>query len=449
MPTVQSVHYGAAAPPGSAGRTLLVAAVAPLVLGYVGIAAVLALVTATASGASLSTSGVVRAAAPAWLVVYHVPVTVGGHELGMLPLLPTALMLAVVGRSAGNTARRLEWDTPRSAAKVIGAVGGVHAVFAALLALWHGTVSASPVGAFFGAGVFAAVAATAGTARDCGLLDAVLNRADDATVAGLRAGRLAVVGLVGVASLVFACGLLASWSTAVGMFHAIASGTGSGLGLFLLSVAYLPNALVGALSFAAGPGFAIGHLTLAQWHFHAGPVPGVPVLAPVPSVEAHWWVFLMLLPAATGVLVGLRCRSSPARVRSVGVAALIAGLTWLVLAALAGGALAGGPFDPVTVPAGLLGVAVFALVAVPGVLTIWLAGRISEELIVEQEDDPEDEELEHPEEEESAEGSPETDASHDDGRNGDGWDDDGRDDDDGEVTPDTVQAGHSPADGTA
>jgi hypothetical protein len=384
MPTLQSAERGAAVgrsgPAPRAGQTLLLAAVGPLVTGYVAVAAVLALVTATAPGATLSTGGVLRAAAPAWLVMYHVPVDVTGHELGMLPLLPTLLVLALVARSAGNAAGRLGWDTPRSAVRIIGAVGGAHAVFAVLLALLSlgAKVSAPPVIAFCCAGALAAVAATVGTAGPCGLLPAALSRADDVTETGLRAGRLAVVGLAAAGAVVFAVGLLGSWTTSARLFHAVAPGAGGGLGLFLLSLAYLPNVLIGATSFAVGPGFGIGTVTVSQWSFHGGPVPAVPVLAPLPVTPASWWAFVLLLPVAVGVLVGLACREMPRvgdRMRAVAVAALVAAVTWLVLAALAGGGLAGGPFDPVTVPAGSLAVAAFLLVGVPGAVTGWLSGR--------------------------------------------------------------------------
>ena len=393
MSTVESDRQAAVDPERSAqrvpggGRALLLAAIGPLVTGYIGVAAVFALVTATAPGAPLSTGGVLRAAAPGWLVAYHVPVTVHGHELGMLPLLPTALVLSLVARSAANTAYRLEWDTPRSAAQLIGAVAAAHAVFAAVLAAMAS--AASPVVAFFVAGALAAVAATVGTARPCGLVDAVLDRADDATAAGLRAGLLAVLGLFAVGATVFAIGLITSWPTAVRMFHVNAASVGAGLGMLLLSVAYLPNVLVGTLSFVAGPGFTVGRATVTPWHVHAGPIPGVPVLAPIPVVEAHWWIALMALPVGVGVLVGLRCRG----LRPVGVAALVAAIAWLVLAALAGGALAGGPFDPVTVPAGLLAVAVFALVAVPAALTAGRNGREKPEVAAEE---PEAESAEEP-----------------------------------------------------
>ncbi|HEX5115176.1 MAG TPA: DUF6350 family protein [Pseudonocardiaceae bacterium] len=401
MPTLQSVPRPAA--PGRAGRAdrparvLLVAAVGSPVAGYAGIAAVLALVTATAPGATLSTGGVLRAAGPAWLAVHHVPVSIAGHELGVLPLLPTIGVLALVARSAGNAARRLEWDTPRGAAKVIGTVGAAHGVFGLLVALpclgW--TVTAPPVVAFFVAGLLAAFAAAVGTARQCGLLAAVLSRADGATEAGLRAGRLALVALAVVGALVFAIGLVGSLPTVVRLFGAAAPGAGGGLGMALLCLAYLPNVLIGALSFAAGPGFSVGSFALAQWRFHDGPLPAVPVLGPLPDAVGDWWVFLMLLPLAVGVLVGLVCRRFDGlltdRLRAVGVAALMAGAVSLVAAALAGGALAGGPFDPVTVPAGSLGVAVCLLIGVPAAVTVRVAGRAEPEPVVEDdfEDEPE------------------------------------------------------------
>jgi hypothetical protein len=359
------------------GPTLLLAAAGPVVTGYAAVAAVLALMTATAPGATLTAAGVLRAAGYGWLALYHVPIDIGDHELGMLPLLPTALVLTLVARSAGNAAYRLEWDTPRQARHGVTAVAVTHAVAATGIALISD--AASPVAAFFVAGVLAAVAALVGLATPCGLLDAALARADHVTVAGLRAGRLAVVGMVAAGAVVFGVAMIASWSTVVHLFAVSAPDLGSGFGMFLLSVAFLPNVLIGTLSFAAGPGVAIGQVVLAQWHFHGGAVPAVPVLAPLPTGIGDWWLFLMLLPAAVGVLAGLTCcrieASIAGRFRAVGVAALVTGVTWLVLAALAGGALAGGPFDPVTVPAGALAVATCLLVGVPGGLTVWIAGR--------------------------------------------------------------------------
>lgn len=374
------------------GQTLLLAAAGPVLTGYVAVAAVLALVTATAPGATLTTGGVLRSAGYGWLALYHVPIDIGDHELGMLPLLPTALVLALVARSAGNAAFRLDWHTPRQARHGVTAIALTHAVVATGIALVSD--AASPVAAFFVAGVLAAVAALVGLLTPCGLLDSALARADHVTVAGLRAGHLAVVGMAAAGALVFGVAMVASWSTVIHLFAVSAPDLGSGFGMLLLSVAFLPNVLIGTLSFAAGPGFTIGQVALAQWHFHGGAVPAVPVLAPLPTGIGDWWLFLMLVPAAVGVLVGLTCcrieASIAGRLRAVGVAALVTGVSWLVLAALAGGALAGGPFDPVTVPAGALAVATCLLVGVPGGLTVWIAGR--REPLADVEPEPDEEE---------------------------------------------------------
>ncbi|HYS34977.1 MAG TPA: DUF6350 family protein [Pseudonocardiaceae bacterium] len=401
MPAHQSVAHGVADQVRPAvddrRRVLVLAAVGPILTGYVGIAALLALITATAPGTAMSLPGVLATTGPAWLAGYHVPVAIAGHELGVLPLLPTAVLLLLVARVAGNAARRLDLAGPRAAVTVIGPIAAAHAIVAMAFALLsNGT--ASPLLAFVITGVLAAAAATLGVAGPCALLPAALRRADDATVAGLRAGVLAVSGLAAVGAVVFAVGLIASWSTTAQLFRLSAPGFGSGLGMFLLSVAYLPNALIATLSFAAGPGFGMGAVSVAQWHFHAGPLPAVPLLAPLPAVEGHWWVFLMLLPAVVGVLTGVTCRQLTdlaTRCRAVLLAALVAGVSCLILAAMAGGPLAGGPFGPVTVPAGSLAVSAFLAIAIPGVLTVWLAGRTP--ALLGMDDDYEDEYFEEEE----------------------------------------------------
>jgi ABC-type Co2+ transport system permease subunit len=119
----------------------------------------------------------------------------------------------------------------------------------------------------------------------------------------------------------------------------------------------------------------------------------------------------MLLPAGIGVLVGMACRDVAdrlmTRLRAVVVAALAAAVSWLVLAALAGGALGDGPFDPVIVPAGSLAVSVFLLIAIPGALTVWLAPRVPALLAIDDTDEIEEFE-EEPETEEETEAEPES-----------------------------------------
>jgi hypothetical protein len=445
MSTLQSSRRGAAEESRSdrvSGpervRVLAVAAVGPVVIGFAAIAAVLALVSALAAGATFSTAGVLVAACPGWLAAWHVPVAIGGHTLGALPLLPTILVMLLVGRSAAGAADRIGARTPSDAVPVVVVLGGVHAVCGVALAMVSSRpgLYCSPVPAFFLCGVLAAVAALGGVARRCGLLDAGRVRADPAVAVGVRCALLGGCALLAVSALVLGGGLIGSWSAVVHTFRAGAPDFGSGLGMSLLSLAYLPNVLVGVCSFVAGPGASVGHATISPLTFHAGPVPGVPVLAMVPRTPATWWAVLLVLPVLVGGLVGWFCRrafpelsgASPfggngglaaddssvtdlesatdlealgagldvssgvaggadrasdrgsrwvagfrgVRVRAVLVAALAIAIVALVLAGLSGGALAGGPFDPVTVPAGLFAALLFVGVAAGGLLTTWL-----------------------------------------------------------------------------
>jgi hypothetical protein len=148
--------------------------------------------------------------------------------------------------------------------------------------------------------------------------------------------------------------------------------------MLLLSVGYLPNAVVSALAFTVGPGFSIGPVSMTPFTFTGGAVPGLPLLAGMPQHPARWWPMLMLLPAAVGALVGWYLRGSAAsllaRLRTVGIAGALIGFGCVVLGTLSGGRLGSGSFNPVSIPVGLMSVAAFGMIVVPGGLMAWLAG---------------------------------------------------------------------------
>lgn len=391
-------------------RVLTMTAAGSVVVGYAAVAALLALVSSTAAHASFSTTGVLTAAAPGWLVAHHVPLRFDGGQLGMLPLLPTALVMLLVYRAAASAADRLGLFEPLQARSVVFAISGAHAVVGSVIAFLmgdDGPVRATPAVAFFGCAAVSALAAVAGVAQRCGLVEVVFERIDPVARRGLRAGALALAALTATGAFLLVLGLVSSWSTTASLFRPAGGTIGTGLGIWLMCLAYLPNAVVGALSYVVGSGFSIGSVVVGPLEFTGGPVPAMPLLAALPEEQAAYLPLVLIVPGAVGVLAGFSMRNAAeaprSRVRAVLVAAVAAGVGTLVLAAVSGGALGGGVFNPVTIPAGLLAVLTFGWVTVPGVVVAWFSGPRPPR-VVEPEPEPELEPESEPESETEPEG---------------------------------------------
>ncbi|NUT93114.1 MAG: AAA family ATPase [Saccharothrix sp.] len=397
---------------GERARVLAMTAAGSVVVSYAAVAALLALVSSTAAHAKFSTTGVLAASAPGWLVAHHVPLRFDGGQLGVLPLLPTVLLMLLASRAAAGAADRLGLFEPLQARGVVISIASAHAVTGGTIAFLmgdEGVVRATPAVAFFGCAAVSGVAAVAGVAQRCGLVEVVFERIDPVARHGLRAGAMALFALTACGALLFAFGLVVSWPLTSSLFDQTGGTLGTGLGIWLMCLGYLPNAVVGALSYVTGAGFSIGTATVGPIVFTGGPVPAVPLLAAMPEQQSPLLPLVLILPGATGVLVGYALRTAAgtprARVRAVLVAAVTAGVGTLVLAAVSGGSLGGGAFNPVTIPAGLLAVLTIGWIAVPGAVVAWLAGprpprvveeeapeEFEDEDYLEEEEDFEDEE---------------------------------------------------------
>ncbi|MEU3621601.1 hypothetical protein BS329_21825 [Amycolatopsis coloradensis] len=358
-------------------RVLLTAACTSLLFSYTAVATVLAVVAFAADRIRFSTVGALLAAGPGWLAAWQVELELGGHPLGVLPLLPTLVVAGLAARTAARAVRRIGGRTPAAAVPVVAVTAGAHALFGAVIAMLAGgsPIGVNPLTAFCVPGLLAGLAAVAGVAKVCGLPAAVRDRFDPVAVHGLRAGALGLAALVACGAAVFTVATALAWSTVDSLFE---PGLGASSGLFVLSVAYLPNAVVAALSFITGPGFSVGSLTVGMFGYQEGQLPGVPVLAGIPSHPAVWWPALLLLPALVGALVGWKIRAIDEepmpRMRAVAVAGALVAFGCVALGTLSGGRLGDGPFDPVSVPVGVASVIAFCWIVIPGGFVAFFAG---------------------------------------------------------------------------
>lgn len=362
-------------------RVLLSAALVPVVVGYLAVLVLIALIEVGAEGARVSVPGLLAVSGPAWLATYQVPLRIAGEPLGVLPLVPTVAIGLLVARCAGVAGKRVGAASPSHAVVVVIALVAAHLLATAPIVLFTngaGGLIVEPVAAFVMPALIVGGCATVGLSRRCGIAAALRAHLDSGALRGLRAGLLGIAALLTAGALTFALATTLSAATASRLFAVNTPDLGSGLGMLLLCLGYLPNAVVMAAGFMVGPGFSLGMVSVSPFSFSGGVVPALPLLAGMPERQALWWPVLLLLPAGVGVLVGWSLRyAAPGpvtRLRMVGVAGASVAFGTVVLGALAGGRLAEGTFDPVSLPLGLVSIAAFGWIAIPGGLVAWFAG---------------------------------------------------------------------------
>ncbi|WP_307858155.1 cell division protein PerM [Cellulomonas fulva] len=275
-----------------------------------------------------------------WVAGHGVPPTVGTVTVTVVPLGVT--LLAVFGcwasaRRSGALAR---------ATYVAGVV--TYALVVAVLALLVGTGVAGVLRGLVGGALVAAtglglgLVARPGSPRLRVVLAPALRRLPPAVVTGLGAATVACASVVGVAAL-----LVAGWAyLGRGTVQAIADGLAldvlGGAVLAVAQLAFLPVLVVWAVSWLAGPGFAVGAGThFAPDAMTGGTLPAVPLLGALPGADVTGGpaAFAPLVVVAAGALAGWwlhrATRRDPARrAWTVSVACVVAAATSGVAVAL-------------------------------------------------------------------------------------------------------------------
>lgn len=359
---------GPLALPPERARTLLYVAFRPAAFA---LAAIVVALSATLLTAGSDLTGLSGAVAAGWLAIHQVPLTIGTTTLGLLPVLPTALLLWAAAREAVGAT---ETEPTRAEIGWLfgAAAGGPLLITAVCLAVTEdasGSIALqrpNPLAAFAWVLVLHLAAAAGGVVFRCRAK--IFDRLPyDAIAAGYVAGR-AVLRLLAAAAVMLVVALPAHWSR-VGDTYGGAENFVDVLGLTLLSLLYLPNAVIAAVGVLAGPGVQFGDASVGVFTVVGGPIPAVPVLAAVPTGPAAlWWAVVLLVPAGIGVYAGVESArvsyDRPAAPWALFAAAGMGSAVLTVLAALAGGEL--GNFGRLGLELPVFALAVFAWLAVPG-----------------------------------------------------------------------------------
>ncbi len=382
----------AASRPLAVRGTIAAAAVAGTGLVILVLLVVIGWIAAPHDGLGLT--GVLRTAATAWLIGNHVGfVLTGTGPIGMLPLGLVLLPGALLWRAGRWVVRTGGVARLRHVGTAALAVAVPYALLSAVLAAAGRSAQAAPsvpqaVACGF---VLALVAAGLGGARAL---------APWAQLTGLMSARLrsVVLGATGALAVLAIGGALlagASLAAHLGSYGSINATlrpgiVGTGL-LMLAQVAYVPNAIVWAISFTLGPGFAFGTGTVvAPTGSVLGPLPAFPMLAalpsgPHPAGPGVLSVAVLAVPYLAGAFGGwLVARAAPTPVLEAAPlwgfgAGALAGVALTILAWFAGGPLGSGRLAAVGPSPWQVGVVAVLEVGVAAAISAglvnWLAHR--------------------------------------------------------------------------
>ncbi|MET0864375.1 MAG: DUF6350 family protein [Nakamurella sp.] len=374
-PAQAAIGTAAITPTGLVAAAAAVRGAAVAVAGLILATGLATLIWATTPTSGLDVADAMRGGVVGFAAANLMPVDIGGVTLSLPPLLFTLVITALLA----STARRGRFLPEGRYQETISVL---------MTALVYGIIVAAttrgfgPTGAVGPQWVWTAPAiAVAATSLAMlqpgsswhhwcvGTLPVWLR-------SGLRGGGVGLGVLLAGGGLAVTVGLVSHFGDAVGVSTLAAPSSMDGLGLLLVGVAYLPNAVIAAAGYVTGVGFEVGAGTYSPFGVVPVELPAVPVLAAVPDAGRVWTgLIFLVVPVAAGYLVA---RVAIKRLATRADRALAAGVGALLTGGLLAGAVAvarGGVGDGRWSTMGAQPLLVAAAVAVEvGVIAVLLAG---------------------------------------------------------------------------
>lgn len=301
-----------------------------------------------------------RAAADAWLLGLGVDLHVNLDRMTALTLglpaavpafsvtiaaLGVALFTVIMGARVGRRAAETPFVGTGAVASVV-----AFGLIAWIVALTAHTAIAAPAagqavpvaGLTFAAGVALGVGIDWAREREHvpAWVAAIPPVARTVVAAVVRAAVGSVALLVAASAVLVAVLLVTHLGRAVGLYQALQSGYLGGATLTIAQAAFLPNAIVWAMSWLVGPGFAIAGQTVAPGSGLTASVPGIPLLAIVPQHGSAVAFVALAVPVLAAAVIGFLTHRSLSGSRTLADGPLELCLTAVGTAVLGGALIA-------------------------------------------------------------------------------------------------------------
>ncbi|SDP00509.1 hypothetical protein SAMN04515671_2640 [Nakamurella panacisegetis] len=357
---------------GNAALKTALAALAGFVL-CLGLALVVWAVTPSSGGTPVR---LVQAGIAAFCGAAGMTLRIGHADLTLSPLMLTgvivALLTAVVGRGRSSERNlRLEATFVGAATAsfaitvtAVGVLGGGHAVNA--VQIWRPALLAGVV--------LSVTMLVRGSAAREWLFD----RLPPWAPTSLRVGSAGIFALFGGGAVTLIVGLVRTFSDSSTIQTLAAPGAAGGFGMFLLGLAYLPNAVVAATGYSTGVGFTVGSGTYTPFGSSPVELPAVSLLTAVPDSHTvgRTALLVLLVPVVAGLVIAFgsirRLHSRSDRLFAVGAASLFAAVVAAAAAKMASGGVTGGEWSSSGSPPLLFGAAVGMVMGTVGATVVVL-----------------------------------------------------------------------------
>ncbi|MEU5843566.1 DUF6350 family protein [Rhodococcus sp. NPDC047139] len=368
------------------------------------LAVVATIVVTTMVVANSDLTGIYAAVAGAWLALHQVTLTIDDTSLGVLPLLPTVILVWQAARGCASAAEAIvensgyALDRQDVSRITVATLAGPLLVTSAALIVLQDAASVLPVTPPNPAAALAWVTGIYLLACVIGIGFHVWRplvryySVPEWLVLAFRPALRVLLGMFALGGVAVVAGLLWSWDVVGELLSRGDHWTGV-LGLTVMSILYLPNVIIGAAAVLAGSTVHFGDLHLSLFEATGGDLPALPVLAAIPSGPAEvFWPVLLAVPATIAALLGRFAAQQTLQAQADGAPVGSADAAWTVLAAAAGAGLvagiatwvAGGPlgvFGLVGANWWLAGILVFAWSGLLGIITaqllMWREGRLA------------------------------------------------------------------------
>lgn len=245
--------------------------------------------------------------AEAWMVFNLAPVSAAGVHISFLPALPALILAAVVAVRVRSAVKHKV--SVKDLLTLLACVLGVPVVFTiiAWLMLWDAgkVYDVSPPNlaqALLRVIVLHLAAMAAGMGwrlwRALAKRYGVPRPLVDATQIALRYLAYLAIG----AAVVFAVVFLVNISRQGEMMNDYPTISGLGIaGVVLLSLLYIPNAIVSTAAVLVGSEFSVGEGSISLFSAHLVPLPPLPITGGIPASAPSWAVALLIVPLGAAI----------------------------------------------------------------------------------------------------------------------------------------------------